>query len=176
MGQCRKEDDCSEECDGGEGQVQVGFGICQCNKITKVSDIMSAEQARDRTQISFSDNKIVLTDPVTKKKKTTVIDTSKTLGRLDCISKDTSKCTLDNVKMLDSASGDFAADMQLPGNLQDEVDEFKQNLISMNYAGRNWITSGEDVDLEDLFNKDGSENDDEWLFPDGDDGKYIDED
>ena len=44
MGQCRKEDDCSKECDGGDGQVQVGFGICQCNSITKVSDIMSKEQ------------------------------------------------------------------------------------------------------------------------------------
>mmetsp|Transcript_27901 Transcript_27901/g.34643 ORF Transcript_27901/g.34643 Transcript_27901/m.34643 type:complete len:161 (-) Transcript_27901:4147-4629(-) len=137
---------------------------------------MSAEQQRTKTRITFSDNKIVLVDPVTKKKKTTLINTSNTLGRLDCISKDSSKCTIDNVKMMDDASGDFAADMQLPTNLQDEINEFKQNFVSMNYAGRNFIGLDEDTNLEDLFNKDTDEDDDEWLFPDGDDGKYIDDD
>ena len=31
FGNCRSPNDCSVECDGGKGQIQVGFGICQCN-------------------------------------------------------------------------------------------------------------------------------------------------
>ena len=124
--------------------------------------------------MSFSDNKIVLIDPKTKKKVTTEIDSETTAGRLDCTLKDTTKCSLDNVKMLDNGTGDFAADMQLPSNLKDDIDDFKQKLISMKYAGRNWVT--DDFDLKDLFDKeDDDSKTDEWLFPDGDDGKYIDE-
>ena len=38
-GQCRDPTDCSAQCDGGEGEVQVGFGICQCNDLVKVEEI-----------------------------------------------------------------------------------------------------------------------------------------
>ena len=48
MGQCRKIDDCSNECDGGEGQVQVGYGVCQCNKIVKVEDLATVEDLQKR--------------------------------------------------------------------------------------------------------------------------------
>jgi len=72
MGNCRKDNSCDLECDGGEGQVQVGFGICQCNKLTKVEDILSIENLERRTQMTFSDNnQVVLYDPVTKNKQVT---------------------------------------------------------------------------------------------------------
>ena len=54
-----------------------------------------------------------------------------TLGKLNCIQKDNTKCTLDNVSMRDSTNGDFSADLKLPNNLEGDVSEFKQNFMSM---------------------------------------------
>jgi hypothetical protein len=35
-GVCRGENDCSLECDGGAGEIQLNFGICQCENTAKV--------------------------------------------------------------------------------------------------------------------------------------------
>ena len=101
-GQCRKTTDCSLECDGGTGEVQVGFGICQCDAIVKVEDLCTIECREQLVQKTFSDsNQIILTDPVTN---TTIISELKnTLGSMNCISKDSNNCKLDNVFMTDEA-------------------------------------------------------------------------
>ena len=66
-GQCRKANNCEDECDGGEGEVQVGFGICQCNAIVKESDIATPENLAEKPIVTFADNnQVVLTDPETK--------------------------------------------------------------------------------------------------------------
>jgi hypothetical protein len=34
--QCREVEDCKLECDGGDGEIQLNFGTCQCEAIVKV--------------------------------------------------------------------------------------------------------------------------------------------
>lgn len=106
MGQCRDPDDCKEDCNGGEGQLQRGFGTCQCNKLVKVEDLCNIECREKLVKKTFSDNnQIILTDPVTN---TTVVSTLKnTLGQMNCINKDSNKCTVDNLAMSNDESGDF---------------------------------------------------------------------
>lgn len=106
MGQCKDADDCTEECNGKEGQITRNFGTCQCNNIVKVDDLCTIECIDNLVRKTFSDNnQIILTDPVTN---TTVISTLKnTLGAMNCINKDSNKCTVDNLSMSDSENGDF---------------------------------------------------------------------
>ena len=59
--------------------MQVGFGICQCNKVTKVEDICNGDCQKTLVRKTFSDNnRIILTDPVTNTKVET--DLTDTLG------------------------------------------------------------------------------------------------
>ena len=49
----------------------------------------------------------------------------------------------------------------------------------MKYSGTSWLVIDEDTDLEDLFKDNDAEkekNRDNWMFPDGDDGQYIEDD
>jgi len=36
---CRPINDCREECNGGPGEIDFSFGICQCEEITKVDQL-----------------------------------------------------------------------------------------------------------------------------------------
>jgi len=40
-----------------------------------------------------------------------------TAGSLDCINEDQSKCTLDNIQMVEGDDGNFGSDLSLPSNL-----------------------------------------------------------
>lgn len=40
-----------------------------------------------------------------------------TLGQMNCISKDNTKCTIDNVFMTDDGEPNFGANLKLPKNL-----------------------------------------------------------
>lgn len=65
-GDCRAEDDCSLECDGGAGEFQRGFGVCQCNAIVKLEQICTKECQAGLLVKTFSDNnKIIIIDPLT---------------------------------------------------------------------------------------------------------------
>lgn len=62
---------------------------------------------------TFSDsNQLILTDPVSN--TTVVSELKNTLGQLNCISKDNSICTLDNVFMVEGEDGNFGANFDLP--------------------------------------------------------------
>ena len=59
-----------------------------------------------------------------------------TLGDMNCIDRDSSKCVFDHVSMLDNESGDFGADFSDPAFLKDSDHEtFKQLLMNNNYKG-----------------------------------------
>lgn len=45
---------------------------------------------------------------------------------MDCISKDTSTCTLDNISMSDNENGDFAANFDDPVSITDDISAIKQ--------------------------------------------------
>ena len=95
---------------------------------------------------------------------------------MNCIDKDSTKCTVDNVFMAEGESGDFGANFDLPKNLEADTSELNTALWSKKYSGQVLIASGGDADsLDDYFDQIGGD-DEEDLFPDGDDGKYIDED
>ena len=80
-----------------------------------------------------------------------------TLGQLNCIQKDNTKCTLDNVSMRDNDTGDFSADLKLPNNLAGgDLSQFKQNFMSMRYKGQSWMVVN-DQSLEDLFDDEMTE-------------------
>ena len=45
---------------------------------------------------------------------------------MNCISKDSSKCTLDNISMVDDENGDFAADFEDPISITEDISAIKQ--------------------------------------------------
>lgn len=65
-----------------------------------------------------------MTDPVTN--TTIVSELKNTLGSMNCISKDSNKCTLDNISMVESESGDFAANFDLPKAVAADTSTIKQ--------------------------------------------------
>ena len=94
-----------------------------------------------------------------------------TLGRMDCISKDSNKCTVDNVFMTDEADGNFGANFDLPKAIAANTTSLKQQLVSMKFKGKTVFIDG-DGSLDDYFDKIDRDDGDN-LFPDGDDGNYI---
>jgi len=128
--------------------------------------------------VTFSDNNsVILFDPVTN--ATQVTEMKNTLGQMNCISKDNTKCTIDNVFMTDEGEPNFGANLKLPENLAVNTTFYEQNFVSMKYRGSSQLIIDGNTDLEDLFGDDDKKTDDEkdneHLFPDGDDGKYIDD-
>ncbi len=79
--------------------------------------------------------------------------------------------------MTDEGEPNFGANLQLPTNLKADTAFYKQTFVSMRYKGETSLVIDDNTDLEDLFGdgdeKDQDEKDKDHLFPDGDDGKYI---
>ena len=52
---------------------------------------------------------------------------------MNCINKDSTKCVLDNVKMLNGPNGNFGANFDLPKAIVADTSKFVQKLVSMRY-------------------------------------------
>lgn len=102
------------------------------------------------TRKTFSDsNQIILTDPINN---TTVISELKnTLGRMDCISKDSNNCKLDNVFMTDNEDGNFGANFALPEAIAADTSSIVQQFTSMRFRGKSVIIVDGDSSLDDYF-------------------------
>jgi hypothetical protein len=55
-----------------------------------------------------------------------ITELKNTAGSMDCISKDASTCTLDNISMSDNENGDFAANFDDPVSITDDISAIKQ--------------------------------------------------
>ena len=98
---------------------------------------------------------------------------------MNCIEKDSSKCTVDSVNMFDD--GNFGADLTIPSSVKANTTQLRTSLYNALYNGeRIYKLNITNVDLEDLFDQDDGSDDiiedtDDLFFPDGDDGQYIDD-
>lgn len=68
---------------------------------------------------------------------------------MNCISKDTNKCVLDNVSMLDDENGNFGANFDDPISIAEDITQYKQQLISNKYMGGSIRIDAQD--LVELF-------------------------
>lgn len=66
-GNCQDPTDCKKQCNGGNGTLQSGLGICQCDNAQNVDDICNAQCRAQQKKVTFnSDGSMAVYDPVTK--------------------------------------------------------------------------------------------------------------
>lgn len=96
--------------------------------MTQVDDLC-VKECRDKlvTKTFADDNKVILTFPPNPDNPDQVAnlqivsDLKNTFGQMNCISKDTTKCVLDNVSMLDGEDGNFGANFDDPKAIVEEI-------------------------------------------------------
>jgi hypothetical protein len=53
-GNCKDPADCSSQCNDGNGTIQQGLGICQCDNAQNIDDVCDAACRAATKQVFFS--------------------------------------------------------------------------------------------------------------------------
>lgn len=97
-GVCRNPDDCSDECDGGQGAISENFGMCQCANFNTVDSICNKDCRNKLPKTTFtSGGEVRIFDPVTN--STVITKLTNVAGTAKCALEDNTQCAIVPIKM-----------------------------------------------------------------------------
>ena len=117
-GVCRAPTQCEDQCDGGQGVVDPGLGVCICDNSLSAKDICDTSCREDMPRIIFTATGAIKVTDLKAEKTRTFPRTSlpQLAGMAKCQLKDVTGCNILSLGK-DASTGDFLANFQPPAIL-----------------------------------------------------------